>query len=58
VRFFPQEKAFNDILTNKAPELLKDLDTFLGDKKWFVGKSVSIILGSLIPVTLPVKHNR
>ncbi|OXB68590.1 hypothetical protein ASZ78_014369 [Callipepla squamata] len=36
-----REKAFNDILTNKAPELLKDLDTFLGDKKWFVGKSVT-----------------
>ncbi|XP_010724893.1 hematopoietic prostaglandin D synthase-like, partial [Meleagris gallopavo] len=41
ILFFPQEKAFNDILTNKGPELLKDLDAFLGDNKWFVGKSVT-----------------
>ncbi|NXT72689.1 HPGDS synthase, partial [Chaetops frenatus] len=36
-----RKKAFDDILTNKAPELLKDLDTFLGDKKWLVGNSVT-----------------
>ncbi|XP_048797231.1 hematopoietic prostaglandin D synthase [Lagopus muta] len=36
-----REKAFNDILTNKGPELLKNLDAFLGDKNWFVGKSVT-----------------
>ncbi|NXB27798.1 HPGDS synthase, partial [Eulacestoma nigropectus] len=36
-----RQKAFDDILTNKAPELLKDLDTFLGDKKWLVGNSVT-----------------
>ncbi|KFP29422.1 Hematopoietic prostaglandin D synthase [Colius striatus] len=34
-------RAFDDILTNKAPELLKDLNTFLGDKNWLVGKSVT-----------------
>lgn len=36
-----RKKAFDDILTNKAPELLKDLDAFLGDKKWLVGNSVT-----------------
>ncbi|NXX76137.1 HPGDS synthase, partial [Urocolius indicus] len=36
-----RNQAFDDILTNKAPELLKDLDTFLGDKNWLVGKSVT-----------------
>ncbi|XP_063277338.1 hematopoietic prostaglandin D synthase-like [Prinia subflava] len=36
-----REKAFDDILTNKAPELLKDSDTFLGDKKWLVGNSAT-----------------
>ncbi|NXK37852.1 HPGDS synthase, partial [Piprites chloris] len=36
-----RKKAFDDILTNKAPELLKDLDTFLGDKNWLVGNSVT-----------------
>lgn len=55
VLFFHQKKAFDDILTNKAPELLKDLDTFLGDKKWLVGNSVSIILVSPIPIRLPEK---
>lgn len=55
VLFFPQKKAFDDILTNKAPELLKDLDTFLGDKKWLVGNSVSIIFVSPFPIRLPEK---
>ncbi|NXT27972.1 HPGDS synthase, partial [Syrrhaptes paradoxus] len=36
-----RKQAFDDILSNKAPELLKDLDTFLGDKNWLVGKSVT-----------------
>ncbi|NXP75691.1 HPGDS synthase, partial [Ramphastos sulfuratus] len=36
-----RKRAFDEILTNNAPELLKNLDTFLGDKNWFVGKSVS-----------------
>ncbi|XP_054019319.1 hematopoietic prostaglandin D synthase isoform X2 [Dryobates pubescens] len=36
-----RKRAFDEILTNKAPELLKDLDTFLGDKNWLVGKSVT-----------------
>ncbi|XP_013807059.2 hematopoietic prostaglandin D synthase isoform X1 [Apteryx mantelli] len=36
-----RKQAFNDILTNKAPELLKDLDAFLGDNNWLVGKSVT-----------------
>lgn len=53
VFLFHQKKAFDDILTNKAPELLKDLDTFLGDKKWLVGNSVSIIFVSPISIRLP-----
>jgi len=55
VSFFPQKQAFDDILTNKAPELLKDLDTFLGDNNWLVGKSVSIIFAPPIPIWLPEK---
>ncbi|NXD18530.1 HPGDS synthase, partial [Nothocercus nigrocapillus] len=36
-----RKQAFDDILTNKAPELLKNLDAFLGSKNWLVGESVS-----------------
>lgn len=57
VSFFPQKQAFDDILTNKAPELLKHLDTFLGDNNWLVGKSVSIFFVSPIPIRLPEKWN-
>uniref|UniRef100_A0A8C3HHA9 glutathione transferase n=1 Tax=Chrysemys picta bellii TaxID=8478 RepID=A0A8C3HHA9_CHRPI len=37
-----KQQIFNDLLTNTAPGLLRDLDSFLGDNKWLVGKSVSI----------------
>ncbi|NWI18453.1 HPGDS synthase, partial [Crypturellus soui] len=40
-----REKAFNDILTNQAPGLLKDLDTFLGNKNWLVGESITHVGG-------------
>lgn len=33
---------FNELLTYDAPYLLRDLDTYLGEKEWFVGNSVSI----------------
>uniref|UniRef100_A0A8D0L422 glutathione transferase n=1 Tax=Sphenodon punctatus TaxID=8508 RepID=A0A8D0L422_SPHPU len=36
-----KQKVFNDLLTNTAPGLLQDLDNFLGDKEWLVGKSVT-----------------
>ncbi|XP_006112012.1 hematopoietic prostaglandin D synthase [Pelodiscus sinensis] len=36
-----KQQIYNDLLTNTAPGLLQDLDNFLGDKKWLVGKSVT-----------------
>ncbi|XP_053887151.1 hematopoietic prostaglandin D synthase isoform X1 [Malaclemys terrapin pileata] len=36
-----KQQIFNDLLTNTAPGLLQDLDSFLGDNKWLVGKSVT-----------------
>ncbi|NXN95298.1 HPGDS synthase, partial [Rhinopomastus cyanomelas] len=36
-----RKQGFNDILTTQGPEFLKNLDTFLGDNTWFVGKSVT-----------------
>ncbi|XP_074849698.1 hematopoietic prostaglandin D synthase [Carettochelys insculpta] len=36
-----KQQKFNDLLTNTAPELLRDVDSFLGNKKWLVGKSVT-----------------
>lgn len=32
-----KERMFNELLTHQAPRLLKDLDTYLGDKEWFIG---------------------
>nr|XP_048703085.1 hematopoietic prostaglandin D synthase isoform X2 [Caretta caretta] len=36
-----KQQIFNDLLTNTAPGLLRDLESFLGDKKWLVGKTVT-----------------
>uniref|UniRef100_A0A8C8S2I6 Hematopoietic prostaglandin D synthase n=1 Tax=Pelusios castaneus TaxID=367368 RepID=A0A8C8S2I6_9SAUR len=36
-----KQQAFDDLLTNTAPGLLQDLNNFLGDNKWLVGKSVT-----------------
>ena len=41
--FFPsQEQMFNELLTCDAPPLLQYLDTYLGEKEWFIGNSVSM----------------
>ncbi|XP_051059004.1 hematopoietic prostaglandin D synthase isoform X1 [Phodopus roborovskii] len=32
-----KERTFKELLTCHAPLLLKDLDTYLGDKEWFIG---------------------
>ncbi|XP_032618474.1 hematopoietic prostaglandin D synthase isoform X1 [Chelonoidis abingdonii] len=45
-----KQQTFNDLLTNTAPGLLRDLDCFLGDNKWLVGKSVSIFFPLPNPV--------
>ncbi|XP_076795989.1 hematopoietic prostaglandin D synthase isoform X2 [Arvicanthis niloticus] len=36
-----KEHMFNELLTRQAPRLLKDLDTYLGDKEWFIGNYVT-----------------
>ncbi|XP_007524604.1 hematopoietic prostaglandin D synthase isoform X2 [Erinaceus europaeus] len=36
-----KDQVFNELLTYEAPCLLRDLDTYLGDKEWFVGNSVT-----------------
>ncbi|KAM8803993.1 hematopoietic prostaglandin D synthase isoform 2-T2 [Rhynchonycteris naso] len=36
-----KEQMFNELLTYDAPHLLKYLDTYLGDKDWFIGNSVT-----------------
>ncbi|XP_067413493.1 hematopoietic prostaglandin D synthase [Emydura macquarii macquarii] len=36
-----KQQAFDDLLTNTAPGLLRDLNSFLGDNKWLVGNSVT-----------------
>ncbi|XP_006900807.1 PREDICTED: hematopoietic prostaglandin D synthase [Elephantulus edwardii] len=36
-----KEKIFSELLTHDAPNLLQDLDTYLGEKEWFVGNSVT-----------------
>ncbi|XP_075400990.1 hematopoietic prostaglandin D synthase [Tenrec ecaudatus] len=36
-----KEKMFNELLTHDAPNLLQDLDKYLGEKEWFVGNFVT-----------------
>lgn len=36
-----KDQMFNKMLTYDAPHFLQDLDTFLGDKEWLVGNSVT-----------------
>ncbi|XP_066135974.1 hematopoietic prostaglandin D synthase [Saccopteryx bilineata] len=36
-----KEQMFNELLTYDAPHLLKYLDTYLGEKEWFIGNSVT-----------------
>ncbi|XP_036037649.1 hematopoietic prostaglandin D synthase isoform X2 [Onychomys torridus] len=36
-----KERTFKELLTCHAPLLLKDLDTYLGDKEWFIGNYVT-----------------
>ncbi|XP_017202759.2 hematopoietic prostaglandin D synthase [Oryctolagus cuniculus] len=36
-----KNQMFNDLLTHEAPHLLQDLDTYLGEKEWFIGNSVT-----------------
>ncbi|XP_013374817.1 PREDICTED: hematopoietic prostaglandin D synthase [Chinchilla lanigera] len=33
--------VFNELLTREAPHLLQDLETYLGDKEWLIGNSVT-----------------
>lgn len=33
---------FKELLTCDASHLLQDLDTYLGEKEWFIGNSVSM----------------
>ncbi|XP_005374302.1 PREDICTED: hematopoietic prostaglandin D synthase-like [Chinchilla lanigera] len=34
-------QVFNELLTREAPHLLQDLETYLGDKEWLTGNSVT-----------------
>ncbi|XP_004590684.1 hematopoietic prostaglandin D synthase [Ochotona princeps] len=34
-------QVFQELLTGEAPHLLQDLDTYLGEKEWFIGNSVT-----------------
>ncbi|XP_004703325.1 hematopoietic prostaglandin D synthase [Echinops telfairi] len=36
-----KEKMFNELLTHDAPNLLQDLDKYLGEKEWLVGNFVT-----------------
>nr|XP_017202759.1 hematopoietic prostaglandin D synthase [Oryctolagus cuniculus] len=36
-----KNQMFTDLLTHEAPHLLQDLDTYLGEKEWFIGNSVT-----------------
>ncbi|XP_070265033.1 hematopoietic prostaglandin D synthase isoform X2 [Myotis yumanensis] len=36
-----KEQMFNELLIYDAPHLLQDLDTYLGEKEWFIGNSVT-----------------
>ncbi|EHB14058.1 Glutathione-requiring prostaglandin D synthase [Heterocephalus glaber] len=36
-----KNQIFNELLTCEAPHLLQDLETYLGDKEWFIGDSVT-----------------
>uniref|UniRef100_A0A4X1UBQ0 Hematopoietic prostaglandin D synthase n=2 Tax=Sus scrofa TaxID=9823 RepID=A0A4X1UBQ0_PIG len=36
-----KDQIFNELLTCDAPHLLQDLDTYLGEKEWFIGNSVT-----------------
>nr|XP_004658616.1 hematopoietic prostaglandin D synthase isoform X2 [Jaculus jaculus] len=36
-----KDQMFSELLTCHAPHLLQDLDTYLGDKEWFIGNSVT-----------------
>ncbi|XP_010641992.1 hematopoietic prostaglandin D synthase [Fukomys damarensis] len=36
-----KNEMFNKLLTREAPHLLQSLGTYLGDKEWFIGNSVT-----------------
>nr|XP_008520565.1 PREDICTED: hematopoietic prostaglandin D synthase isoform X2 [Equus przewalskii] len=36
-----KDQTFNELLTYDAPHLLQDLDTYLGEKEWLIGNSVT-----------------
>ncbi|KAL2780608.1 hematopoietic prostaglandin D synthase [Daubentonia madagascariensis] len=36
-----KDQMFNELLTYDAPHLLQDLDTYLGEKEWLIGNSVT-----------------
>lgn len=36
-----KNQVFQELLTGEAPHLLQDLDTYLGQKQWFIGNSVT-----------------
>nr|XP_045371642.1 hematopoietic prostaglandin D synthase [Camelus bactrianus] len=36
-----KDQMFKELLTCDAPHLLQDLDTYLGEKEWFIGNSVT-----------------
>ncbi|KAM8906402.1 hematopoietic prostaglandin D synthase isoform 1-T1 [Lycaon pictus] len=37
-----KDQMFNELLTYDGPHLLQDLDTYLGEKEWLIGDSVSM----------------
>nr|XP_055169246.1 hematopoietic prostaglandin D synthase isoform X1 [Nyctereutes procyonoides] len=36
-----KDRMFNELLTYDGPHLLQDLDTYLGEKEWLIGDSVT-----------------
>ncbi|XP_044912030.1 hematopoietic prostaglandin D synthase isoform X2 [Felis catus] len=36
-----KDQMFNELLTYDGPHLLQDLDTYLGEKEWLIGNSVT-----------------
>nr|XP_019596660.1 PREDICTED: hematopoietic prostaglandin D synthase isoform X2 [Rhinolophus sinicus] len=36
-----KKQTFNELLTYDAPQLLQDLEAYLGEREWFIGNSVT-----------------
>lgn len=37
-----KKQTFNELLTYDAPQLLQDLEAYLGEREWFIGNSVTL----------------